>query len=438
MEFLTTLFYFIVTIGILVFVHELGHFLAAKLTGMRVDRFSIGFPPRAFGKRISDTDYCVSWIPIGGYVKIAGMIDESNDLEFLQREPQPWEFRSKSFAARVFVITAGVLMNILLAVGIFWGINYAQGKYLRETTEIGYVIAGSPAAEAGLKAGDRVLTVNGQTIATWDEIQGLVYFDRVNRAVSLEVESAGVRSEVSLDPKGLSEITTERLGFYPAHTAAVVGSVESGKPADQIGLKARDVIVSVAGVLVVNEHQVIQLVRKNADRPVRIAWKRGENTFEDTVTPTSEGRIGITIGSAYVGPTRRIEYSLLEALPEGVSDVVRASVLFYRSIVQLITGKVSFAHSFGGPIKIAQFATRSAEIGFPSFMAFVAILSMSLAFLNILPFPALDGGHLVFLVAEGILRREISNRVKIAVQQAGFIFLLAFMAFVIYTDIANF
>src|SRR4030042_6568318 len=137
MQFLETLFYFIVTLGVLVFVHERGHVLAAKLSGMRVDRFSLGFPPRAFGKKIGDTDYCVSWLPIGGYVKIAGMIDESFDTEYLSRPPEPWEFRAKPIWQRMFVISAGVIMNLLLAELIFWGINYTQGKIVRETTEIG-------------------------------------------------------------------------------------------------------------------------------------------------------------------------------------------------------------------------------------------------------------------------------------------------------------
>src|SRR5512136_2637880 len=134
MDFFPTLFYFLVVIGILVLVHELGHFLAAKLCGMRVDRFSIGFPPRAFGKQFGETDYCVSWIPIGGYVKIAGMIDESFDTEFLQSEPQPWEFRAKPIWQKVIVLSAGVIMNILLAIAIFWGINVVQGKTVRDTT----------------------------------------------------------------------------------------------------------------------------------------------------------------------------------------------------------------------------------------------------------------------------------------------------------------
>src|SRR5574341_1271131 len=157
MAVLNSIFYFVVTIGILVFIHELGHFLAAKFFGMRVDRFSIGFPPRAFGKKIGETDYCVSWIPIGGYVKIAGMVDESFDTQFIEQEPQPWEFRAKPIWQRMIVISAGVVMNILLAVFVFWGIIYNQGKVTRPTTEVGYVAPESPAAKAGIRVGDKIL-----------------------------------------------------------------------------------------------------------------------------------------------------------------------------------------------------------------------------------------------------------------------------------------
>ncbi|HXG38750.1 MAG TPA: RIP metalloprotease RseP, partial [Bacteroidota bacterium] len=175
MEFLNTLFYFVITIGILVFIHELGHFLAAKLFKMRVERFSIGFPPRAFGKQIGETDYCVSWIPIGGYVKIAGMIDESMDTEFINQPPQPWEFRAKPIWQRMIVISAGVIMNILLAIVIFWGILLYQGKTVRPITEIGYVAPESPAAAAGFQRGDKILSINEKPVNYWDDVETYIY-----------------------------------------------------------------------------------------------------------------------------------------------------------------------------------------------------------------------------------------------------------------------
>jgi len=438
MEVVNTVFYFVITIGILVFVHELGHFLAAKLTGMRVDRFSIGFPPRAFGKKIGDTDYCISWIPIGGYVKIAGMIDESFDTDFLAREPQPWEFRAKPLWARVVVISAGVVMNILLAVAIFWGIKYSQGKYLRETTEISYVVPESPATRMGFVAGDKILSVNGRAVASWEEIQDRTFMENATRQASIEIERDGSRKTLTLPPGSVPDASPEEFGIYPAHTVAVIGNVETGKPADGLGLQSRDILISLNGTPVFNENQVIQIIRANAGKEVKVAWKRGEEVHEGVATPSEDGRIGITIGSMYVGPTRHVQYALFEALPEGIKDIAFVGNLFYRSIVQLVRGKTSFAQSFGGPIRIAQMATQTAELGFTNYLNFMAVLSMSLALINIIPFPALDGGHLVVMVIEGVIRREISHKVKLALQQAGFIILLVFMAFVIYNDILNF
>ena len=153
------IFYTGITLGVLVFVHEFGHFIAAKLSGMRVDRFSIGFPPRAFGKKVGDTDYCISWLPLGGYVKIAGMVDESMDTDFANTEPQPWEFRAKPMWKRMVVICAGVVMNLILAVIIFWNIHYVRGKDTMETTEIGYVADSSAAQRAGILPGDHVFSM---------------------------------------------------------------------------------------------------------------------------------------------------------------------------------------------------------------------------------------------------------------------------------------
>lgn len=437
MGFLSTLFYFVITIGILVFIHELGHFLAAKLFKMRVERFSIGFPPRAFGKQIGETDYCISWIPIGGYVKIAGMIDESLDTEFLNQLPQPWEFRAKPIWQRMIVISAGVMMNILLAILIFWGIIYYQGKEVRPITEIGYVVPESPAAKAGLLPGDKILSINDKDVKYWEDVGTFIYAVTLGNDLVLRVQrDAAVRS-VSILRKNIPDISEERFGIYPKDLLAVVTSVESGKPAAQLDLKPNDVIMRVNG-LPVSYHEVPAIIKQFAGREIALEWERGEETLAGRVTPNEEGRIGIGLGAMYAGPLQHIQYSLLEALPEGLKDVSEMSVLFFSNLYYLITGKVSFSKSVGGPIKIAQLATRSAEVGLLSFLGFTALLSISLALINLLPFPALDGGHLIFLLFEAVFRREIPNKVKIALQQAGFFLLLVFMAFVLYNDIVNY
>lgn len=438
MQFLETVFYFVVTLGVLVFVHEFGHFLAAKLCGMRVDRFSIGFPPRAFGKQIGETDYCISWIPIGGYVKIAGMIDESFDIDHIDKPPEPWEYRSKPIWQRMIVISAGVIMNLLLAVAIFWGINYAQGKTIRETTEIGFVAEESPAAKAGLKRGDKVLTINGTTVEHWDQILQFVYVEHMGMDINFAVQRSGETMHLQLSRAEIPEPDVSSFGLMPSNTEIVVSVVEPGKPADKLGLKPMDVILSLNGIPVEYDQKLRTIVHESAGKPLLVEWRRENDIMRGSTTPTEDGRIGIAFGARYTGPITRLEYSLFEAFPEGVKDIANATGLFFQQMSQLVTGKVAFSQSVGGPIKIAQMATQTAELGIVTYLGFMALLSISLAMLNILPFPALDGGHLLFLVYEGVFRREIPVKIKLGLQKAGFALLLAFMAFVVYNDILNF
>jgi regulator of sigma E protease len=437
MGFLPTIFYFLVTIGILVLVHELGHFLAAKLFGMRVDRFSIGFPPRAFGKKVGDTDYCVSWIPIGGYVKIAGMVDESMETEFLEEDLKPWEFRAKPIWQRMIVICAGVTMNVLLGVLIFWGIIFYQGKTIKPVTEIGFVAPESPAAKAGLKVGDVIQSVNGKSVTHWEDVDNLVYTDALSGELRIDVKRSDQLLTVAVPRSLMAEILEERFGLYPKGVAALVTNLESGKPAEQIGLKPGAIVLKINGEAV-SPHQLQEIIKRNAGKEITLAWSQEGNIKEARLKPTDEGRIGVVFVAVYNGPVQNVRYSLLAALPEGIKDAWTMSWLNIKSIYQILVGNVSLSKSVAGPITIAKMATRSAEVGVISFLGFMALLSMNLAILNLLPFPALDGGHAMFLVYEAIFRREIPNKIKIALQQVGFVLLLVFMAFVLYNDIIRF
>jgi len=438
MQILETAFYFILTLGVLVFVHELGHFLAAKLTGMRVDRFSIGFPPRAFGRQIGETDYCVSWIPIGGYVKIAGMVDESMDVEFLERPPEPWEFRAKPIWQRMFVISAGVIMNLLLAVVLFWIVQYAAGRTVYETTEVGYVIEESAAARGGLAPGDRVLRVNGKPVANWQQMFDGIYLEAMRGDVELTVSRGGTEAMLRYARTSIPDPGQTSFGIVPVNTQIVVGTVEPGKPADRLGLKPMDVLLSINGTPIRYDQKVRELVRQNAGKAIIVEWKRENTMMSGSTTPTDDGKIGISYGARYNGLTTRIQYSLLEALPEGVKYMGNMTVLFVQQIWQIVSGKTAFSQSVGGPIKIAQMATQSSELGILTYLGFMALLSINLAILNIVPFPALDGGHLMFLVYEAIFRREVPVKIKLGLQKFGIAVLLAFMAFVVVNDIIHF
>lgn len=454
--FLEYVLYFLVTLGVLVFVHELGHFLAARLCGMRASEFAFGMGPRLFGYnrvngfsfgKLSEeteqrldrhTDYRVAAFPIGGYVKIAGMIDESLDTEHLADEAQPWEFRARPLWQRMLVICAGVLMNILLALLIFWGINYVQGKTVRETTTVGYVAKGSPADSAGLRAGDRVLTVNGAPAANWDDVTSGIFLADITTDAMLTVKRNGGVVDALLPRRLLADPTEASLGAYPEGTAITVTGIIPGMPAEKAGMKPLDVITSLDGAPVALDSPVSAMVNAASGRPLAIGVRRGDSTLVLTAIPTAEGKVGMYYGPFYSGPTSSVRYSVFEAFPHGVRYLVGMTRLFLQQLWQLFTGRVAFTQSVGGPIKIAQMATQSAELGWMSYLGFMALLSITLAIMNILPFPALDGGHMVFLLYEAVFRREVPVRIRLFLQQAGMVLLLAFMVFVFINDIVNF
>ncbi|MBI5464109.1 MAG: RIP metalloprotease RseP [Ignavibacteriales bacterium] len=440
MAVLSITFYFIVTIGILVFVHELGHFLAARIFGMRADKFYIGFDFfgwRLWKHKVGETEYGIGVFPLGGYVKIAGMIDESMDMEFTKTEPQPWEFRSKPVWQRMIVISAGVLMNMFLAIAIFWGIAFKQGRVIRPVTEIGYVLSESYAAKAGLRVGDNVVAINDRKVTHWNEIEAGVYSVHAGEDVVLNIDRAGSRINIPIGRDQVPGITDERFGIFPAGLTAVVASVDAGKPAAKIGLQPGDTLLAVNG-MPVSYASLPETIRRYANQEIELTWKRQQEMKRTRVTPTSEGRIGIALSAVYTGPIVRERYGVFESFSVGIREAWEASAMNFASVAMIVRGKVEFSKSVGGPIKIAQMANQSAESGVLSFLAFMAVLSVSLALLNILPFPVLDGGHLVFLAYEAIFQREVPERIRIMLQQAGLVVLLVFMAFVLYNDLRGF
>ncbi len=437
MAFLYSIFYTVITLGVLVFIHELGHFLAAKFSGMRVDTFSIGFPPRAFGKKIGETDYCISWLPLGGYVKIAGIIDESFDTEFIDKPPEPWEFRSKSLTARVFVLSAGVIMNIILAVVIFSAIQYTRGKYIEQTTEVGYVIEGSVAEQSGFKAGDNIVSINGKPITHWSEVDEGLYLEDMGKEHQVVVNRNGQQERLELPAFTLTDSSRDGVGIVEAHMVPTIQGVEIGKPAEKAGLAPGDVIVAINAIQVHTDQEIIKVIHANPGKQISLQWKRHDSLHSGVATVSEAGRIGISIGRQYTGPSTHIQYSFVGAIGQGFREVYKVVDLIVQSIRNIIWGKATVKESFGGPIRIAQMATQSAEYGFASFMTFMAMLSVSLAVLNILPIPALDGGHITMMLYEKVAGREIPVKVKMGIQKAGFVLLLAFMAFIIYNDLMS-
>jgi len=445
--------YFAITIGILVFIHELGHFLAAKMTGMRADVFAIGFGKRllgynkktgfTFGDLPKDfdgegnTDYRLSMLPLGGYVKIPGMVDESFDKEFINKEPQPYEFRSKNFWQKTFVITAGVLMNLLLAIFIFWGANFFKGKPVTLTTTVGYVITDSPADSLGFEKGDVIQAINGVSVETWDDIRNEIYINTIGEDLNIAVLRNGVEEALFVPRKSIPDIEKKGELITPEGYKPYVAEVMKDSPAQTAGLLSGDIISSINGQVLGSSSEFIQIVSHNAGVKLNAQILRGTDTLSLAVTPGSDGKIGISINDIFEGKSEYKTYGFFESFYVAGADLINLTKVTFSVGSKVITGQVEFGKAFGGPVRIAQLAAKSADVGIESFLFFIAVLSLSLALINIMPFPVLDGGHLLMIIIETIARREIPVKVKIAINNTGFVLLLLLMAFIIYNDILS-
>ncbi len=455
MTTLTTLFYFIITIFALVSVHEFGHFIAARIFGMQVPIYSIGMGRRLFGwnkhngftfgplteefenKLGAHTDYRLSLLPIGGYAKIAGMIDETQ-TEALPPEPQPWEFRSKSWWKKSIVISAGVVMNFILAGAIFIGIKYSEGKEIWETTTISYVGQSSVSAKLGVHAHDKVVSINNKPITNWQDLQEEAFLEQLDRDFTMTVERDGKLVDFHYNSKDLgTDDPLKNFGLVPeGYGGTRIQTVVASTPADRIHLQKGDVITKVNDVPIESETALVDNISAHPKQEVTLTWKRNGQEMTSKVTPDESGHIGVNHGPGpFQGKVRKVEYSIFQAVPVGISELIRQTKLYLKGIGMLISGKIDVSKNVGGPIKIAQFAGQAAEGGASSFFGFMAILSLSLAFLNILPIPALDGGHLIIILIEAVLGRELSQGFKMGFQKVGVTILLLLMAFMVFNDI---
>lgn len=439
---LETILAFVVLIGILVFIHELGHFLAARWTGMRAEVFAVGMGPRllgynkvtgfTFGKlpeelELGDhTDYRISAFPIGGYVKIAGMVDESMDTGFVAGPAQPYEFRAKNTLQKAFVISAGVIMNFLLAVLVLAGLNYFVGKEVVAPI-VGPLDTASPLFSSGLREGDSVVAVNGEPVTHYEEMEKRIYVDELDNDVTLGVVRAGTPAQVELPRKVLGR----RPGMIYPRVQVQLRRVEPGHPAARAGLKPGDVVVAVDSIDVRSADQMKKYIASHKTRPIAMTLQRGADTVRRTVTPAASGLIGVELDRVR---QKQIKYGLGASLTSGFDQAVTLTGDIFTGIGALVSGKAKFGESVAGPIQIAGAARQSARQGIDVFLHLLVVISIGLACMNILPIPALDGGHLVFIIVEGVLRREVPLKVRMAIQNVGFVLLLLLMAFVLVND----
>ena len=436
-ELTQTILIFIGALMILVFIHELGHFLAAKMFGMRVERFSVGFPPRIWGFKRGDTDYCIGATPLGGYVKISGMVDESMDTEHLSAEPQPWEYRSKPVWQRMVVITAGVIFNMILAFLIYTGINWSQGKLSLPIEQVSgiYVPESSLLQKVGFKTDDIIVGVNGNLVDAFEELVAISELTSSN--LSYQVVRDGMTMDLNIPSTILDSLQEQTflhaINIYPP----IVSSIALGSPAEDAGLQAGDRFLEVNGNPVDYWLELTQTIR-NSEGILEFVVEREGQIIIMNIEPYENRTIGIAAPSLAQAGATSTQLNFVESIQEGWDQVGEQTMGIIGGFSRMFSGDISVRQNLGGPVAIADLTKQAVDqAGWIGFWEITALLSITLAIMNILPIPALDGGHLVFLIYEGIARREPTEKVKIAAQNFGFILLVSLMVFVIFNDVSR-
>jgi regulator of sigma E protease len=437
--------WFLLVLGVLVSFHELGHFLAARWVGVKVLKYSIGFGPKLIGRTVGDTEYLISAMPLGGYVKLFG----EEETEAVTPEDIRRSFAHQSIPKKMLIVAAGPGFNFLLAYFIFAG-WLATGAALFVPTfqdltpDVEAVRPGSPAEQSGLQVGDRILRVNDKEISTRSKLQDAVAKSN-GRPLTLDVRRGDQIKSIVVTPQavpvqeGGKEIVTYRLGIE--ETAPVITAVMSGSPAMSAGFKDGDRVVSIEGQPIQTWSQMTGFVKENPTRPLRFEILRDGKRVSLTVVPALEkvvvdgkslevGKIGIS------GPGRSIIRSsnpFLAAL-DGARATWGWTELTVVGIYKMVAGEIS-SKNIGGPLTIANMSGEAAAQGAASVMFLIAILSINLGVLNLLPIPILDGGHLLFFCIEAVIRKPLGERQREFAQQVGLLLLVAIMVFAFWNDI---
>ncbi len=424
---MVTIAAFIFVLGVLVFVHELGHFLVAKAAKIRVETFSLGFPPKAIGVTVGETEYCLSWLPIGGYVKVAGMSDFGSETV----ENEPWEFQSKPRWIQMAVMAAGPIMNFLLAFAVILIVRLGAGEFAFMNSTLVGRVEGDAFKTAGVLPGDRVLSIAGSEVSDWEEVATAVLLNR-GETIGLTVDRAGETLFLAV----VVDATVSTLGLDP-HIPAKVGSVLPGTPAEGAGLQPGDVIISVVGEPVEQWYDMSRLISARPEQEIELRWMRDGVEMLTQIVPESKSSAGGTVGRIGIGlPLDRTPVPFGKAISRSGAELASYTTTLFVFIKRLVSGQES-GRALAGPVAIAQMAGQNAKQGWVSLFGFMALLSVNLAVLNLLPIPMLDGGHLMIMSIEAVIRRQLSIRQKEVMQQVGFAFLISVMLYVTFGDLSR-
>lgn len=422
----------ILGLSILVGLHELGHLLTAKMFGMRVEKFSIGFPPKIAGFQWGDTEYSIGAIPLGGFVKISGMVDESMDAAQMASEPQPWEFRSKPAWQRLIVMLGGVIVNVITGIIIFVVLVYNNGEtfFSRDQVLENGIVAYEIGESIGFKTGDKILDINGQPYQGLNDLSsgsallsenGYYTVDRNGETIKIEIPRGFINS--FNNEEALGKFVSIRFPFD-------ILDVSPDGAAKAAGIKAGDRIVSVNGeeITFFDEMQAALANAKNKQAEITVLSEGQSKTI--TVPVSEEGTIGIA-ANPLIEPVKR-EYGFGEAVSKGTTRAFSVVIVNAKALGKMFTGEVS-AKNVSGPIGMAKIYGDTWD--WVKFWSITGLISMILAFMNLLPIPALDGGHVMFLLYEMISGRTPSDKFLENAQKVGMVILLALMVFAIGNDI---
>jgi regulator of sigma E protease len=425
-QFLT----FLVVLGMIVLVHELGHYIAARLMKIRVEVFSFGFGKRLFGKKIGATDFRVSLVPVGGYVRMAG------EEDFDPAHPAADEFMAKNRAQKIFTLLMGPVMNLVLALLLIVLVNMGgveMDSYKLEKPLIGYIEKDSPAAKAGLLPGDMLQAINNKKTPNWKEVE-ITIGTNPKENLKIEYSRNNMPQATTLKVSTSSRYEIGYAGFY-WQLPAEISNVARNYPAWKAGLQAGDLITAVNDRPVANYFVLADIIHASPGKPLRLTYQRGGRTLSAELTPVAENGIGL-IGFNVKIATTKIHYGLAAAVQNSFQEAGRLMFLTFDAFKKIIQRKIS-VKSFSGPMEIARVSQQALESGFANFFMLIAFISLQLGIVNLFPIPGLDGGHLLIFTIEAIIRRDLNQKLKTVLIYAGFTFLIALMAFIILNDIAK-
>ena len=421
---------FICSFTILVLVHEMGHLLFGKLFGVRVEEFRIFFGKPWVKWRWGETEYGIGWLPFGGFAKLSGMVDESMDTESLKNDPQPWEFRSKPAWQRLLIILGGVLMNVLLAFTIYVGMSLAWGDKYISNSEMPYGYTYSDYAKGlGFVDGDKIISIGGETIEDYAKIMTALLIEGDKTTI---VEREGQMVTLDIPVQSVMELSSQ-TDFLTPRLPFVITEITPESGAAQGGMMVGDKVVALDGTPAQFHDQIVPALQERAGQGVVLTVEREGQMVDCNVAVSQEGLIGVALSAADYLPVRTISYNLWQAIPRGCQRVVDEIGDYWKQLKMIVQPKTEMYKALGGPIAIGGIFPN--EWNWQSFWKITALLSVILAVMNVLPIPALDGGHALFILVEMITRRRPSDKFMMVAQTIGMSLLILLMIYATFNDI---